>query len=82
MLFPYPNPGRDTHQVRAVVPLRQTQYSARLALDLRTRQDAYRLRYDSYLTSGYIEPNEARLFQDQYDALPNCQTIVLYDEGV
>jgi hypothetical protein len=82
VFFSHPNPGRETHQVTAIVPLRQTRYSARLALDLQTRQDAYKLRYDSYLTSGYIEPNEARLFQDPYDDLPNCQTIVIYDEGV
>jgi hypothetical protein len=82
MLFSYPNLARETNQVRSVVPLRQTQYSARLALDPQTRHDAFRLRYDSYLSSGYIEPNEARLFQDAYDELPNCQTIVIYDDGV
>ena len=31
---------------------------ARLALDTQTRRDAYGLRYDSYLASGFIEPNE------------------------
>ena len=82
MLFSYQNPSYETRQVGAIVPLAQARYSARLAFDLQTRQDAYKLRYDSYLTSGYIEPNEARLFKDQYDDLPNCQTIVIYDEGV
>lgn len=69
-------------QVRAVVSPRQTQYLARLALDNHTKEDAYRIRYDSYLASGFIEPNETRLFQDLYDALPNCQTIVPYDQGI
>ena len=69
-------------KLRTVVPLKQTRYTARLALDRQTKRDAYRLRYDSYLTSGYIEPNQARLFQDQYDDLPNCQTIVIYDDDV
>ncbi|HEY4040536.1 MAG TPA: hypothetical protein VGM32_01690 [Rhodopila sp.] len=68
----------------AVVPRSSwdTQYSARLALDPQTKQDAYRLRYQSYLASGFIEPNETGLFQDQYDSLPNCQTTVIYDQGV
>jgi len=82
MLLTHSNLGRETQPVTALAPLRQTQYSARLALDRRTKEDAYRLRYDSYLASGYIEPNEARSFQDLYDDLPNSQTIVLYDEGV
>lgn len=73
--------GQENHLVRAVVPLRHTQYTARLALDQRTRQDAYGLRYASYLSSGYIEPNELRLFRDQYDDLPNSQTVVVYDDG-
>jgi hypothetical protein len=72
----------ETHPLRAVVPPRPTQYFARLALDPHTREDAYRLRYDSYLTSGFIEPNETRLFQDLYDELPNCQTTVLYNQGM
>jgi hypothetical protein len=81
MHISYSDLGYERHQIRSVVPLAQSQYSARLALDPRTKQDAYRLRYDSYLASGYIEPNGTRMFQDTYDALPNCQTIVLYDEG-
>jgi hypothetical protein len=82
MLFSRDNLGYEARQIRTVVPLIQSQYSARLALDDETMRDAFRLRYDSYLTSGYIEPNPTRLFRDQYDDLPNCQTIVIYDDGV
>jgi hypothetical protein len=82
MLLSYANLARETIQARTAVPLRQAEYTARLAVDPRTREDAFRLRYVSYLTSGYIKPNETRLFQDAYDDLPNCQTIVLYDDGV
>jgi hypothetical protein len=70
------------HHVRAVIQAReQSLYSARLALDPQTREDAYRLRYASYLASGHIEPNETRLFLDPYDDLPNCQTMVIYEQG-
>ncbi|WP_239992450.1 N-acyl amino acid synthase FeeM domain-containing protein [Rhodopila globiformis] len=69
-----------SRQAHANVPAGQSQYFARLALDDQTRRDAYRLRYDSYLASGFIAPSETRLFQDIYDDLSNCQTIVLYDQ--
>ena len=67
--------------MRAVVPLGQARYTARLAIETKTQLDAYRLRYHSYLDSGYIQPNETGLFHDKYDSLPNCQTIVIYDNG-
>jgi N-acyl amino acid synthase FeeM len=70
-----------SYQAHANVSPRQAQYFARLALVAQTRRDAYRLRYDSYLTSGFIEPNDTGQFQDVYDDLPNCQTIVIYDQG-
>ena len=54
-------------------------YVARLALDPPTRRHAYRLRYESYLASGHIDPNASGLFSDEYDLLPNCQTAVIYE---
>jgi hypothetical protein len=69
-----------SYHAHASVLSRQAQYFARLALDPQTRRDAYRLRYDSYLASGFIEQNETRQFRDIYDDLPNCETIVLYDQ--
>lgn len=57
-------------------------YTARLAVDDLTRRDAYRLRYNSYLASGHIGPNDAELFSDLYDAMPNTQTIVIYQDDV
>ena len=70
-----------SYHAHASVLSRQAQYFARLALDPQTRRDAYRLRYDSYLASGFIEQNETRQFRDIYDDLPNCETIVLYDQA-
>lgn len=59
---------------------RHGEYTARLALDTPTKQDAYRLRYDSYLASGFIQPNESRTFSDKFDTLDNATTIVVYAE--
>ncbi len=52
-----------------------------MAFDDDTREDAYRLRYQCYLASGHIEPNNSGLFSDDYDLLPNSRTIVLYRDG-
>jgi hypothetical protein len=82
MLLSVVNQEIKTPLSRSVSPSSQARYTARLALDLPTKRDAYRLRYDSYRASGYILPNDAGLFQDFYDELPNCHTVVVYDQGV
>lgn len=68
--------------VRTVSRLAPTTYSARLATDPETYQQAYRLRYESYLASGFIKANGSGLFTDMYDELPNCRTLLIYDNGV
>ena len=82
ILSPLPHSGHNPRSFVRLLHQGRLWTLARLALDRQTKEDAYRIRYDSYLASGFIEPNETRLFQDLYDDLPNCQTIVLYDEGV
>jgi hypothetical protein len=59
---------------------RQNEYTARLALDSTTKHDAYRLRYESYLDSGFINPSPTKLFSDKFDDLSNAVTIVIYSE--
>ena len=60
----------------------QRGYVARIANDSATRQDAYRLRYLSYSSRGYIAPNPSGLFSDEYDDLPTTITVVVYAEGL
>ena len=60
---------------------RTSQYTARLAIDERTRHHAFALRYRSYLHSGFIEQNITELFTDRFDDLPDTQTVVIYDQG-
>ena len=55
-------------------------YTARLALDPSTRTDAFSLRYASYLDQGHIETNVERRFEDAYDSLSSCKTVVIYDQ--
>ena len=55
-------------------------YTARLAWDAATRRDAYSLRYLCYLDGGFIAPNQNRLFSDQFDRLPNTETVVVYQD--
>lgn len=61
---------------------RRSGYAARLALSEEVRRDAYSLRYRSYVTAGYIQPDPAGLFKDRYDDLPNASTVVIYDQDV
>lgn len=58
------------------------EYVAKLAIDPHTRDQVYRLRYESYLASGYIEPNETGRFVDDYDAMSNSRTIVIYKNDI
>ena len=56
-------------------------YEARVAMDRDTKRDAFALRYNSYLDSGFIGPNDSGLFHDEFDRKPNARTIVVYDSG-
>ena len=60
--------------------MRHLTYYAKMATDTLTRNEAFRLRYDSYLHQGYIGPNEFGIFPDRYDELVNSRTIVVYDD--
>lgn len=73
---------RTPQHVRTVSRLAPAIYSARLATNDQTYQHAYRLRYESYLASGFIDADQSALFRDKYDDLPNCQTLIIYDDGV
>ena len=75
------NVVRPTAEVTRSLPHRgHGRYIARLAIDPPTRHDAFRLRYDSYLDQGHINPDPSGLFEDRYDAFDNSRTIVLYDD--
>lgn len=54
------------------------QLTARLALDRKTRQDCYKLRYLCYFAEGYIDPRRSKIFSDEYDEQPDSQTVVIY----
>lgn len=54
------------------------QLTARLALDWKTKQDCYKLRYLSYFAEGYIDPRRSKMFSDEYDEQSASQTVVIY----
>ncbi len=54
------------------------QLTARLAVDRKTKQDCYKLRYLSYFAEGYIEPRRSKAYSDEYDDQPDSQTVVIY----
>ncbi len=52
--------------------------TARLALDTKTRTDAFALRHKSYLAGDYIDRRPGDLFSDPNDDMPNTKTLVVY----
>ncbi|MBP0614648.1 N-acyl amino acid synthase FeeM domain-containing protein [Jiella mangrovi] len=66
---------------RAGSATRSNEYVARLAVSESVRDDAFRLRYRSYVAGGHIEPNSSGRFKDIYDDMPNASTVVIYDQG-
>jgi hypothetical protein len=55
--------------------------TARLALDERTKADAYAIRHDSYLSGGFIDPMPGGQFFDADDLKPNNHCVVIYQCG-
>jgi len=76
-----PTPPRERH-IATGTSARGTTYAARLAVSAKVREDAYRLRYRSYLAGGFIEENPTGLFHDHYDEMSNADTVVLYSDEV
>ena len=56
-------------------------YEARLAVTDAVREQAYRVRYRSYLAQGFIDSNPSGLFHDAFDERSNARTVVIYDQG-
>ena len=54
------------------------QLTARLAIDRKTKQDCYKLRYLSYIAEGHIEARHNGTFSDEYDDQPTVQSVVIY----
>lgn len=55
-------------------------FYARLALDIQTKKDAYKLRHLCYHSNGYIDARENGEFSDPYDTISSNRTIVVYDD--
>ncbi len=75
-----PSKTPPSRRVRSTT--RSEEYVARLAVADSVRDDAFRVRYRSYVAGGHIEPNASGLFKDVYDDMPNASTIVIYDRDV
>jgi hypothetical protein len=45
-------------------------------------EDIYRLRYNSYLSSGMISDQPSKIVKDKYDELPNSYRFGIYIDGV
>jgi hypothetical protein len=52
-----------------------------LAKTAETRQHAYKIRHDAYLSYNYITPRESGQFSDKYDDRQNIATVLVYKGG-
>ncbi len=79
-------PAIDTHGTPVARDRKQSRINnyvglrARLAIDRRTRRDAFKLRHLSYHSNGYIDARENGEFSDPYDAVPSNTTVVIYKD--
>ncbi len=69
-------------QAATVAPFCPEKLNARLALTSAVLHDAWRVRHDSYVSQGYLDPRPDGLFQDEYDHDDTSITTVLYHEDV
>ncbi len=66
-----PHPARERKSTAGL--------TARLALDERTRRDAYRLRHLCYHANGHIDARDDGEFSDRFDRVGANRTVVIYE---
>lgn len=59
----------------------QASVAARLALTPDDLRQVYTLRHEAYANAGYLEPNAASVFTDEYDGLSTSRTALLLRDG-
>jgi hypothetical protein len=73
--------SRNIARTNARPQILESGLTARLALDERTKSDAYAVRHDSYLSGGFIDPSPDGQFSDADDLRPNHHCVVIYQFG-
>jgi hypothetical protein len=73
--------SRNIARTNARPQILESGLTARLALDERTKSDAYAIRHDSYLSGGFIDPHPDGQFSDADDLRPNNHCVVIYQFG-
>jgi len=65
-----------------ITPFVAEKLTARLALTSEVMHDAWRVRHESYVSQGYLDPRPDGLFRDEYDQDDTSVTTVLYHDEV
>jgi len=74
----YAQPDGSTFATKLLSYLQQADY--KVAFSKEDREEIYRLRYQSYLQEGAIDPNPSEMFSDVYDDFDNCWTFGIHLE--
>ena len=56
-------------------------YTAQLCMRPESREQAFRLRYEAYIHSGAVDPNEGERLSDEYDQYSNARVHLIWYEG-
>lgn len=56
----------------------QTSVAARLVLTADDFRQVHTLRHEAYADAGYLQPNAASVFADDYDTRPSSRTVLLF----
>lgn len=66
---------------KTILAIPETQdTTARIVTTPELLEQAAKIRYDGYLSYGYIEAHSDELFLDDYDAASNSRTVIIYRE--
>jgi hypothetical protein len=79
-----------TYLPQALAPMRQfdafrPREPARVTVQIASTPElmdvVYRLRHDSYVAQGFLEPKASRLFADEWDTLPHFFSVLCFIDG-
>jgi hypothetical protein len=65
----------------AIRPREPSRISVQIASTPALMETVYRLRHDSYVAQGFLEPRSSGLFSDDWDELPHFSSVLCFIDG-
>ncbi len=74
-------PTATPRHVTSLVKRARRSLIARYACTKSTQEQAYRVRYQGYLSHGYIAPHTKEILSDEFDHETRASSLVIYEKG-